>query len=301
VTLGRIPEFESMMALKREWEADRFGTIVMDPISYRFVEYQQFHNPSPADLTDPRVRLALHQAIDRPELARISFGEFGTLADSWSHPSFATYPLLKDAITSHPFDQRRATALMQEAGWRPGGDGVLEKGGQRFALTMRDADGERDSVIIASNWKQIGVVGSYEPRNAAALRDRQDRATFTGVEVSSNPMGAAAVTRRSASYNIPTEQNRWTGTNRGGYSNPAWDALDQRMLVALDDKARIEIEREMLRLYTSEPWLGPLYFRNDVVPMGGGLTGIVPNTGTSHRGFILHTWNVQDWDIQPRR
>ena len=301
VTLGSAPDFEAMMALRREWEADRHGTVIMDPISYRFIEPQQYHNPYPSDLTDPRVRQALHLAVDRPELSRVAFGEFGTVADSWAHPSFTSYPQLKDAVTAYAHDPRRASQLLAEAGWRPGGDGVLEKAGQRFTLTMRDADGERDSVIIASQWKEVGIVGAYEPRNAAALRDRQDRATFTGVEVSSNPMGAAAVTRRSATYNIPTAENRWTGTNRGGYSNPAWDALDQRMLAALDDKTRLDVERDMLRLYTSEPWLLPLYFRNDLVPMGGGLQGIVANTGTSHRGFILHTWNIQDWDVQPRR
>jgi ABC-type transport system substrate-binding protein len=114
-------------------------------------------------------------------------------------------------------------------------------------------------------------------------------------------MGPAAVTRRSATYNIPTADNRWTGTNRGGYSNPAWDALDSRMLGALDDRSRLDIEREMLRLYTSEPWLLPLYFRFDLVPMGGGLQGVVANTNTAHRGFILHTWNVHEWDAPARR
>jgi hypothetical protein len=35
--------------------------------------------------------------------------------------------------------------------------------------------------------------------------------------------------------------------------------------------------------------------------MGGGLTGVVANTGTAHRGFILHTWNIHEWDAQARR
>jgi peptide/nickel transport system substrate-binding protein len=272
-----------MMALKREWEAERHGTVIMDPISYRFFEPQQFHNPYPSDLTDPRVRKALHLAIDRPELARVAFGEFGTVADSWAHPSFSNYPQLQDAITRHQHDIRQANALLAEAGWRMGGDGILEKGNQRFTMAVRDADGERDTVILGSQWKQVGVGATYEPRNAAALRDRQDRATFTGGEVSSNPMGPAAVTRRSATYNIPTAENRWTGTNRGGYSNPAWDALDQRMLAALEDRARIDVEREMLRLYTTELWLLPLYFRNDLVPMGGGLSGVVANPTRERR------------------
>ena len=298
MTLGGVPEWEAMMALKRDWEASGYGTVMMDPISYRFVETQKLNSPQPPDIVDPRVRRALLLAIDREALARVAYAEFGLMADSWVHPAFGNYRLLQDAITRYPYDPRQASALLAEVGWRPGADGVLEKGGVKFNLTMRDTDGERDSLIVAANWKEIGIIGTREPRTAAALRDREDRATFTGVEISSNPMGAAAVIRRIASYNIPTAENRWTGTNRGGYSNPAWDELDLRMLGALQERQRIDVERDLLRIYMAELPLMPLYFRSDLVPVGGGLTGPVPNTGVAHRGFILHTWNVHEWDLK---
>jgi len=298
LTLGSAPDFDAMMTLKKEWEAEKYGTVLMDPISYRFIEPQQFHSPSPPDLADTRVRQALLLAIDRPELARVAFGEFGVVADSWEHPSFPNYNALKDAMITYPKDTRRATSLLQEAGWQLGGSGALEKAGRPFNLTMRDADGVRDVEIISAQWKELGITGSYEQRNAVALRDRKDRTTFTGVDVTSNPMGLASVTRKTASYNIATEENRWTGTNRGGYINPAWDDLDKRLLLALDDRARLDVEREMIKVYTADLPLMPLYFRNDLVPEAGGLTGVKANVGTAHRGFILHTWNVADWDVQ---
>jgi peptide/nickel transport system substrate-binding protein len=298
LTLGSTPEFDAMMDLKRDWEASGYGTVLMDPISCRFVEPQYYHNPQPTDLRDPRVREALLRAVDRPALVQASLGEFGVVADSWVHPSFGKYQQLQGAITTYPYDPGRARALLEEAGWRPGADGVLEKNGQRFNLTMRDNDGDNDPLIIGANWKQIGINASYEQRTAAALRDRQDRATFTGVDVTSNPMGVAAVVRRISSLNIPTEENRWVGTNRGGYSNPAWDDLEQRVLGALEESARLNLERELLRLYTTDLPLLPLYFRNDLVPVGCGLTGPVPNTGVAHRGFILHTWNIHEWDLR---
>jgi peptide/nickel transport system substrate-binding protein len=40
LTLGGTPDFEAMMSLKRDWEAGGHGTVLMDPISYRFVEPQ---------------------------------------------------------------------------------------------------------------------------------------------------------------------------------------------------------------------------------------------------------------------
>jgi peptide/nickel transport system substrate-binding protein len=297
MTLGGTPDFDAMMAIKRDWEASRYGTMLMDPISYRFLEPQKYHSPQPQDLTDPRVRRALLLGVDREGLARTIFGEFGIVADSWVHPTFGNYRLLQDTITRFPYDPRQASALLAEAGWQRGGDGVLEKGGTKFNMTLRDTDGERDSLIVAANWKEIGVVATHEHRTAAALRDREDRATFTGADITSNPMGAAAVIRRLASYNIPTAQNRWTGTNRGGYVNPAWDDLDVRMLNSLQESQRVDVERELLRIAMTDLPVLPLYFRWDLVPLGSGLKGPVPNTGVAHRGFILHTWNVHEWEL----
>jgi peptide/nickel transport system substrate-binding protein len=300
LTLGSIPDFEAMMTLKREWEASGYGTVLSDPISYRFLEVQQFHSPSPTDLTDPRVRQAMLTAINRPELVNAIFGDVGVVADSWLHPSFAKYAALQEAITKHPYDKNRAMALLADAGWRPGADGTLEKGGQRFTLTMRGNDSEDEVLIISANWKEIGIAANYEHRTAAALRDRQDRATYTGVDVTSQPMGLGSVVRKIASYNIPTADNRWNGTNRGGYANPAWDALEKRVLVALDDRTRLDLERDLLRLYTTDLPLLPLFFRNDLVPTGGGVTGVQANKGVAHRGFILHTWNVHEWDVSTK-
>src|SRR5437868_2146299 len=50
MTLGQVPEFDAMLAIKRDWEASGYGTVLMDPISYRFIEPQKYHNPQPADL-----------------------------------------------------------------------------------------------------------------------------------------------------------------------------------------------------------------------------------------------------------
>ena len=50
------------------------------------------------------------------------------------------------------------------------------------------------------------------------------------------------------------------------------------------------------RRHTDLP-LMPLYDRWDLVPVGGGLTGPVANTGVAHKGLILHTWNVHEYEL----
>ena len=70
------------------------------------------------------------------------------------------------------------------------------------------------------------------------------------------------------------------------------------MLGAMDESARLDIEKDLLRIYSTDLPLLPLYFRLDMVPVGGGLKGPVANTGVAHRGFILHTWNVHEGEIR---
>jgi peptide/nickel transport system substrate-binding protein len=293
------PDFETMALLKQEWEASRYGVGQVEIPRWKFMEPQKLRNPRPADLAEIRARQALLHAVNRAELARATYGEYGEVADSWVHPSFKQYPQIQDAISRYPYDPRRASAILSELGWQPGGDGVLEKGGQRFALTIRDRDDPKEALIIADFWKQIGVVATFEQQSNAELRDRQARAQFTGMEISRGSMPPMTIMRSLNSEAIPTPENRWAGSNRGGYANPAWDDLGKRLLSTLEEPGRVAVEREMVRMLTAELPLLPVMYDPELIVSGGGLTNMQIASGTSHNGQIMRTWNVHEWDTRP--
>lgn len=295
------PDFEATSLIKRDWESSGYGTGSVEVPRWRFIEPQKRLNPQPADLADPRARQALLAAIDRAEIARALYGEYGQAAESWVHPGFRQYAQVQDAISHYPYDPRRATALLTELGWRRGADGVLEKdGGQRFALTIRTRDDLKEALIIADNWKEVGILGTYENQTAQELRDREARARYTGVDISRGSMPALTIIRSLVSEQIPTADNRWAGSNRGAYANPAWDELGLRYLSALDEPRQFQVERELVRVLTADLPLLPLMYEPEVIVSGGGLTGVVPITGTAHNGQIVHTWNIHDWDMRSR-
>jgi len=295
------PDFESMSLVRRDWESTGFGTGSIEVPRWRFMEAQKGRDAQPADLASPKARQALLYAIDRSELARTLYGEYGQAADSWVHPAFRQYPQVQDAMTRYPYDPRRASELLSELGWRRGADGVLEKdGSQRFAVTIRTREDVNEALIIADNWKQVGVVATYENQTPQELRDRETRARFSGMDISRGSMPALSNIRSLVSEQIPTAENRWTGSNRGSYANPAWDELGARYLSALGETRQVQVERELVRLLTTDLPLMPLMYDPDVVVMGGGLSGVVPATGTSHNGQIMSTWNIHEWDIRGR-
>jgi peptide/nickel transport system substrate-binding protein len=290
---------DSLRSLRQEWEARSEGTVMVFPSNYKFAEVQKLYNPQPAELTDVRVRRALLHAIDRQELARTAWEDRGLVADSWVNPTFARYQDLKDSIAQFPYDVRRAGTLLEEVGWQRGPDRMLQKDGKPFALTIRDMEGEKQPLIVADYWKAVGVAGSYEYESAAQLQDRQWRANFSGVVMYRNGTDLVNVAQRIATSNIPTAGNRWTGSNRGGYSNPEWDEVSGRAVATLDERIRLDLERRLLQIYTADLPLLPLFFHFEELPVARSLTGIVPHTGSAPNSVTYLTWNVHEWDVKP--
>ena len=83
-------------------------------------------------LRDAAVRRAMAKAVDRTQIVKQIFSGLGApatgpiLAGHWAH----------DPQGGIPFDQNGARALLQAAGWRPGGDGIMARDGQRLAFTL---------------------------------------------------------------------------------------------------------------------------------------------------------------------
>jgi peptide/nickel transport system substrate-binding protein len=291
------PDLELGLRVKQDWEARGYGTALVYPLRWTFLEAQKRRDPAPADLADVRVRQALIQGLDRGELVRALFGELGIVADSWIQPDSPQYRALGRQLTRYSHDPQRAATLLREAGWERGPDGIMAKGGARFAVSVR---GDENIVaIIADQWKSIGVDPRQDNLPPQLERDRAARASFTGFDVNTGPTSLLnAMTKFSGDY-IPGPENQWTGLNRGGYANPAWDDLARSIFVTIDEARRLEAERQLVQIFSTDLPALPLYFGLETVPVGGGLTGIQPITGNPHTGTILHTWNVHEWDVRP--
>jgi peptide/nickel transport system substrate-binding protein len=291
------PDWDLVQPLKAEWQAAGKGDVVLERVRWQFLEPQKGALASPPDLKDPRMRLALLMATNREELTRSLQGEFGGVAHSWVHPSFAYYPQVKDAITEHPFDRNRALALLAELGWTPGPDNVLQKGGQKLTITLRPSESsDREAAIIQQDWKAIGIDAQMDVLSNALLRDAEARATFSGAAVNQNPMGGLSAVRRFASDQSPTPANRFAGTNRGQYTSANWDDVGARLRTSLEDSARLQLERDLLKILTTDLPALPLQYELQAIP-AYGFKGMLPVTATAHTGNIMHTVNVHEWDL----
>ncbi|MFF0815067.1 ABC transporter substrate-binding protein [Rhodococcus sp. NPDC003318] len=117
---------------------------------------QLFDPQSPVQ--DKNVRLALQAATDRRAINET------VLSPSYGVPTSALVsgtPLRGDATDYLTYDLDKAKSLLDDAGWKPGADGIREKDGKRLSFNLRVAPYYQVSQpvleVLQSQWREAGV------------------------------------------------------------------------------------------------------------------------------------------------
>ncbi len=106
---------------------------------------------------DPRVRQAMAYAVNRDEMLKALYRGLGTTVQSPIHPSLWQYD---KQLKGYTFDPAKARQLLAEAGWTPGSDGILQKGGQRFKVKyafLAGKDFQNQALLIQQYLRAVGI------------------------------------------------------------------------------------------------------------------------------------------------
>ncbi|MEI8032938.1 MAG: ABC transporter substrate-binding protein [Chlorobiaceae bacterium] len=109
---------------------------------------------------DSRVRRALTLAIDRQSIIDGFMGPLhATIVNTSLSPAHRN--IIDGALDPYDFNPKKATALLLEAGWAPGADGILRKNGKRFSFELAAPVGNPRrnyaATIIQQNLRDIGI------------------------------------------------------------------------------------------------------------------------------------------------
>ncbi len=113
--------------------------------------------------TDARVRQALLMALDRPAMIDAILKGYGTVATGPIAPLLGA--LYNADVAQYPYDPEAAKALLIEAGWTPGADGIMEKDGKRLEISMPTGQfGELvpATLLVQQYWEAIGVKANVD-------------------------------------------------------------------------------------------------------------------------------------------
>jgi len=288
--------FEQGQVLRREWGPRNGGTVLAYPQFWRWTYAQQRAEFARLQaFRDARVRKALAHSLDRQALSDALFEGEGTLAETSIPPTAAYFDEIDRAAVKYPFDVRRADQLMVEAGWAKGADGTWAQAEQRFTTDLyvqQSPQNEKEMTIMAAGWRQAGfdireVVWAASLASDAELRNQEP-----GLSTSSGPAGEATLVE-FRTVQLPTPQNRWKGTNRGGWSNADYDRLADVLPTTLDRAERLRLLSQMVRVFTDDAAVLSLYFAPSITAFVAGLTGPQPAVP----GATV-AWNVEQWEFR---
>ena len=129
-------------------------------------------NVTAAPFDDPLVREAVVKAVDQDIIVEAIYGGVGAPAKNFlisSLPEAEVDPSLNAA-----YDPEGAGALLEEAGWTMGDDGVRTKDGERLSVsifTENSTEFTRLSQVIQAQLAEIGMEAEITVFDASTIRD----------------------------------------------------------------------------------------------------------------------------------
>ena len=140
-------------------------------LGYTYIGWRT-DSPTATALQDKRVRQALAYGLDMDAVVKtILFGE-GYKNVSHHVPVQWAYPDPK-TLNQYPFDKAKAEALLQEAGYAKGSDGIYAKDGKPISFTIRTNAGnkvrETLAQVASEQYKGIGIDAKTQFENFQGL------------------------------------------------------------------------------------------------------------------------------------
>jgi len=250
-------------------------------------------------LSDIKVRQALSMAIDRNLLVEIGYGQAG-------RPTCNLVPapelFASDNTGCLTQDVDGAKALLDEAGWAVGADGVREKDGKKLKLlyqTSTNAVRQDFQALIKQWWSDIGVETELKNIDGSVFfgGDPASPDTFqkfyADVEMYANNFDGTDPEQYLGQYTCekaPRPETQWQGENINRFCDPAYDELVAELGRTGEISKRAEIAKKLNDMLTKDTMtIVPLVDRGRVSAHSNSLGGVVLNTWDSE------IWNAADW------
>jgi peptide/nickel transport system substrate-binding protein len=231
-------------------------------------------NPLVSDL---RVRQALLTATNSKQVVETLFSPNYPQATSVIATTAAGYVNLADKLT---FDRAKAKSLLDEAGWKPGINGIREKDGKPLSLTVYESlpqpQNKEVLQLIAQQWRQVGVELKVKAGDAGSK-------TLDSLDPLKTPLNVTEVGRadpdviKSSFY----PANRDALLQKGGSSDKVKsfrdDKLNQLLVnisAEIDPAKRLQLTGDVQRYLLEQAYVIPIFEEPQVFAGAPWLKGV---------------------------
>lgn len=283
---------DQVIALRKQ-RPDGFDYIFKPSLTYEHIDLQRNNKL----LADVRVRHALLHAIDRRTLVSRLFEGLQPVAATWVNPLDPNYA---SDLPTDAYDPAQAKALLAEAGWTPGPDGICRDAtGARLSLEFTTTAGNRlrelTQQVLQNQWKAacIEVRIRNEPARTMFGETAKHR-TYEGLLMYAWSSAVTESPRTTlGSDRIPTEANNWGGSNFLAFSDPHMDADIEAAETELDPAKRVAAWTEMQHIYIEQLPALPLFFRAEAHVVPKWLKGYRPTGHVDYSSDWAEDWHAE--------
>lgn len=233
-------------------------------MAINMAEYEPWHTM----FSDARVRQAMMYAVDREEIVERVVDNLVPVQHGMIPDTLAWVP--QPDIEPYTYDPERARALLDDAGWLPGPDGVRQKDGQRlsfYVLVDRgNAAREQIGLVLQAAWEDIGMEVEYLVTERTGRWLEETRAGTFPTRVSTFPVPNADWAYRLFHSN---------GLNNSqSYVNPEVDARLDAMFATADQDEQGRMLKEMQEIIHDDPFIMPFYIEPDLHAIDAALQDV---------------------------
>lgn len=289
-----LPDINTVMAQLRAGELDLAQVEAIHRDAMRGVPHLQFRiteqpsaffialNNTRWPFTDKRVRQAMMYGLNRE--AMISQIYKGTTPIATGPYARAFGPFYDKSLKPYPFDLSRAKALLAEAGFRPGPDGVLQREGRplTFELMVDRGNPVREQIALFAqqSWKELGanVKLAAEEWSVFVRRGNMQPGDYdarTGWRIT------APDPDKTAEYTTGGANNHY------GYSNAEVDRLMQQARQIIDKQKRVELYYRIQNLIYQDVPVIWINYRTEILAMNKRVRNF-PNLMLEDALFWMH-------------
>lgn len=188
---------------------------------------------------DVKVRQALAIGLNRKAIVKTVYGPY---ADVCNEPqSKVSWTFAKD-VNTYDYDTEKAKALLEEAGWKVGSDGIREKDGKKltihFSATTKNPVVEALIPIAIDDYKKLGIDFISEMKDFNTIRADMKSGKYQMFFIAS---GLTADPDASSAFRSKGSQND------NFYSNPKVDELLSKGLMETDKEKRRSIYQNIYK------------------------------------------------------
>jgi peptide/nickel transport system substrate-binding protein len=247
-------------------------------------------------LSDPAVRQAFNLLVDRQSVEKYIYGRTGV-----GTANFVNNPQqFVSKNTSFEFNVDKAKGLLDQAGWKPGSDGIREKNGVKLKViyqTSINAPRQKTQEIVKQACQKAGIEVEIKavPASVFFSSDVGNPDTYTkfytDIQMFTTTMtqpDPRDFMRQFLSAEVANKDNKWQGRNITRWRNADYDKLYAEAENETDPVKRAALFIKMNDLVIKNIVVIPVVYRPSVAAVANKLH-------VQLSGWDSYIWNLHDW------